>query len=123
MNVCIFNNIFEYLQVSLVDYEKVVVVVKEVWEIWIEVIGMNLMLIVCIETINCIFMCVLFMYCKLILFWKFVIGDCFIKRRNFKINGGGFKVKENIFGKVGKFVFLIYMYLECKYDKIKLLLQ
>lgn len=41
MNVCIFNNIFEYLQVSLVDYEKVVVVVKEVWEIWVEVIGIN----------------------------------------------------------------------------------
>lgn len=122
MNVCIFNNIFEYLQVSLVDYEKVVVVVKEVWEIWIEVIGINLMLIVCIETINGIFMCVLFMYCKLILFWKFVIGDCFIERRNFEINGGGFKVKENIFGKVGKFVFLIYMYLECKNDEIKLLL-
>lgn len=51
-----------------------------------------------------------------------MIGDCFIERRNFEINGGGFKVKENIIGKVGKFVFLIYMYLECKNDEIKLLL-
>lgn len=121
MNVCIFNNIFEYLQASPADYEKAVVAAKEAWETWTEVTGINLMLIVCIETINGIFMCVPLMYCKSILFWKLVIGDCPTKRRNLKTNGGGPKAKENTTGKAGKFVLSIYMYSECKNDEIKLL--
>lgn len=41
MNVCIFNNIFEYLQASPADYEKAVVAAKEAWETWAEVTGIN----------------------------------------------------------------------------------
>lgn len=49
MNVCIFNNIFDYLQASPADYEKAVVAAKEAWETWAEVTGINQIIILCIE--------------------------------------------------------------------------
>lgn len=50
-----------------------------------------------------------------------MIGDSPTERRNPETNGGGPKAKENTTGKAGKFALSIYMYSECKYDKIKLL--
>lgn len=120
MNVCIFNNIFDYLQASPADYEKAVVAAKEAWETWAEVTGINQIIILCIEN-NKWHIHVCTIYLLLINFvWKLVIGDCPTERRNPETNGGGPKAKENIIGKVGKFVLSIYMYSECKYDKIKL---
>lgn len=49
MNVCIFNNIFEYLQASPADYEKAVVAAKEAWETWAEVTEINQMLIMIVH--------------------------------------------------------------------------
>lgn len=120
MRVCSFKNIFEYLQASPADYEKAVVAAKEAWETWAEVTGIQLMLIVCSENENDIFMCVVYIYCKSILL-KLVIGNCATERRNPETNGGGFKAKENTTGKVGKFALSVYVYSKCKNDKIKLL--